>query len=301
MIFFGYIVSFFQRLGIFSVSWKEALLILLSLLILILCYMKLLPLRTAAPFAAGMLITNMAEGFSSLPALSPESELTALMVLLYFLGAGAEAEFSWIIRKPSLLLFAIAAQTGFFLILSAPFLFTGNYLTQTNTIPLMIFIYTSLIPVIQEPFTRLTAGQTANHYKDPEPPAPSNGKRISALLIILIITGLLIPAVLPLSGLYLLGSILRFPKFSQLPELVLWFGLGLSSHASVIFTDTVIRIIILGILALILGGLSCGLLCRLISKITSGRLDPSVLRKSVRASSVLGILTGAGVLLTICC
>lgn len=300
MIFFEYIFSFFQRLGLFSLSWKEALLVLVSLVILLLCYMKLLPIRTAAPFAAGMLIANMAEGFSSLPALSLDSELTALLVLLFFLGSGAEAELSWIIHKPSLLLFAIASLTGFFLILSAPFLYAGSDLPKTNAVPVMIFVYTSLIPIILEPFTRLTAGRALQHTNEAEPPYISSGKRLASLLLILIVTGLLVPASLPLAGLYILGSVLKFPRFSVLPELVLWLCIGLSCHASVLLHETLMRIIMLGILSLMLGGISCGLLGRILSKITDGRLHPAVLRKPVRAATMLGILTGAGVLLTIC-
>lgn len=299
MVFLECVFRFFRCIGLFSLTWKEALIVLLSLVILLMCYMKLLPIRTAAPFAAGMLISNMAEGFSSLPALSLDSELTALLVLLYFLGYGAEAELSWIIRKPSLLLFAIASLTGFFLILAAPFLYAGSGIPEANTVPVMIFIYTSLIPVIQEPFTFIASGKSCRHEKPTEPPDISSGKRLTALLLILTVTGLLVPASLPIAGLYILGSVLKFPRFSALPELMLWLCIGLSCHASVIFSEMLMRMILLGVLSLILGGLSCGLLGRLLSKITDGRLHPDVLRKPVRAASVFGILIGTGVLLTI--
>ncbi len=301
MIFIEYIYSFFRRLGIFSISWQEAVFIVISVAILILSFMKLLPIRTAVPFAVGMMISNLAEGFSALPALSLNSELISLLILLFFIGKGAETDVSWIIRKPSLLIFSITAQMGFFLILAAPFLYAGSDLPKTNTIPVMIFIYTSLMPVIQEPVTMLTAGKPCAVSREILSPDMSYGKHLSALILLIIVSGLIVPAALPFTGLYLLGCALRFPKLSSILELILWLCMGLSSHFSVICHGSLVRLMALGLLALITSGLFSGIAGRLISKLTDGRLHPQYLKEPINAASYIGVLTGAGVLLTICC
>ncbi|MBQ8724380.1 MAG: sodium ion-translocating decarboxylase subunit beta [Oscillospiraceae bacterium] len=297
--FFEIIYRFFNSMGIFSIEWQEAVLIVLSAVIILLAFLKILPANIAVPFGAGMLISNLTGLFNALPALPLDSELYILLLILYFWFRGAESEFSWIIRKPSLLLYGITAQTGFFLVLASPLLFADTELLAGSTVPFLVFIYASLLPVIQRPVTRFMISDRFPSETEDVPVKVSAGKRLTVMLIVFLVTGMIVPASIPLCGMYLLGCILKYPKHLSSVQAVLWFCTGLAAHSSMIFREDIIRFILLGIAALLVSALFGGLLSRLMMTLSDGRMYPDRLSKAVDSSSVFGILIASGVLISV--
>lgn len=297
--FFEIISRFFSRMGIFSIEWQEAVLIVLSVIIILLAFLQILPAYTAVPFGAGMLFSNITGAFNALPALSLDSELFVLLLILYFWCRGAESELSWIIKKPSLLLYGITAQTGFFLVLSAPILFSGADILQGGAVPFLVFIYASLLPVIQKPVTHFMLSDRHTASSVPASVKVSGGKRLTASLLMLLVTGMIVPAAIPLWGIFLLGCMIKFPKYLSAVQAVLWLSTGLAAHSSIIFRDDIIRFILLGIAALLVSALFGGLLSRLMLSLSDGRMYPDRLAKAIDTSSVFGILIAAGVLMSV--
>ncbi len=297
--FFEIIYRFFSRMGVFSIEWEEAVLIVLSVVIILFAFLKVLPAYIAVPFGAGMLLSNVTGVFNALPALSLDSEIFILLLILYFWCRGAESELSWIIRKPSLLLCGITAQTGFFLVLSAPLLFSGSDILQGSAVPFLVFIYASLLPVIQKPVTRFMISDSRRTSAPSVSVKVSGGKRLTAALLILLVTGMIVPAAIPLSGIFLLGCMLKFPKYLSLAQAVLWLSTGLAAHSSIIFREDIIRFILIGMAALLVSALFGGLLSRLMLTLSDGRMHPDKLAKAIDTSSVFGILIASGVLMSV--
>ena len=298
-VFFEIIYGFFSRMGIFSIEWQEAVLIVLSVVIILLAFLKILPAFTAVPFGAGMLLSNMTGLFNGLPALSLDSELFILLLILYFWCKGSETEFSRIIQKPSFLLYGITAQTGFFLVISPPLLFSGTDILQGSAVPFLVFIYVSLLPVIQKPVTNFMISGTALADTLWEGKPVSSGKRLTAMLLVILTIGMLIPAALPFAGVYLLGCILKFPGHTSLLQVLLWLCTGLAAHSTIVFSEDTLRYICIGAAAILVSALFGGLLSRLMIILSDGRMHPDKLAKAIDTSSVFGILVAAGVLISV--
>ncbi len=157
-----------------------------------------------------------------------------IIPILMFLGLGAMTDFGPLIARPVYFLLGAAAQFGvyaaFFLAIAVGFKIpeacsigiiggadgpTTVYLTQILSPHLMGFTavaaytYMAMVPLIQPPVIRLiTTKKERAIYMAPQLRAVSNREKIAFPIYVTIITGLLVPAALPLIATFMFGNLL---------------------------------------------------------------------------------------------
>jgi len=157
-----------------------------------------------------------------------------IIPILMFLGLGAMTDFGPLIARPIYFLLGAAAQFGvyaaFFLAIAFGFTIpeacsigiiggadgpTTVYLTQILSPHIMGFTavaaytYMAMVPLIQPPVIRLiTTKKERAIYMAPQLREVSNREKIAFPIYVTIITGLLVPAALPLIGTFMFGNLL---------------------------------------------------------------------------------------------
>jgi carboxybiotin decarboxylase len=232
---------------------------------------------------------------------------------LIFLGVGAMTDFGPLIANPKTLLLGAAAQFGIFATLLGA-LFLGFSPAEAGSIgiiggadgPTAIFLtsrlapellpsiaiaaysYMALVPIIQPPIMKaLTTKKEREVVMEQLRPVSKTEKLIFPIAVI-ILTGLFLPAAIPLLGMLMFGNLLResgvterLSKASQ-NELnnivVIFLGLtvGGKANAAMFLSVSTIQIILLGLAAFAVGTAGGVLLGKLMYKLSGGKVNPLI-------------------------
>ncbi len=286
-----------RNFGLFAISWREAVMIAAALLILWLGLTKKCHPILTVPFAFGMLLINLSGNWRW----ETDSSITWLLMLLVLLGLGAKTDLTLIIAKPWLLLMGLAMQTGLFLFAGAVLL-SGDLILSGNTAALIVYLCTA---IASSAAPALCKGSSAE--KQPSLPEVSRTEKRAAPLVITIFTGLMVPAAVPLIGMFMLGNLLcqsrvcaplvRTASHGIYHGVLLLLGLsiGMSAHADIILSQNFLRLLLLGLLALLLTMLSGRFLIKMMHT-----LRPMMQPAQIRTVGLLGGLIAFGILMTVC-
>lgn len=237
-----------------------------------------------------------------------------LLPALIFLGIGAMCDFSSLIRRPILLVFAAAGQLGIFVALNIA-LALGFSPLEASSIgvigamdgPTAIFVthrfaphllgavtvcaysYMSLVPLLQVPLSRLLTSESERRIRMDSPSAElPRPVRVLFPLIVFLVSSLLAPQGALLMGSLMLGNLMRESgvvnrlsdaaqnELANIVTLLLGLSIGGTMRAEAFLNMTTLYVFALGLVAFV-SAISLGLLfAKAANALTGGRINPLI-------------------------
>ena len=317
------ILEFVESTGFVNISLPEGIMIITACVLLYLGIVKKYEPLLLVPIAFGMLLVNLPLGELTRPAaeglpgglffyFSQGMEL-GIFPPLIFLGVGAMIDFGPLIANPVTLFLGAAAQFGIFItFLTAYFLgFTAQQAASIGIIggadgPTAIFLanklapellgpiavaaysYMALVPIIQPPIMRLLTTKKERQVVMKQLRPVSKTERIVFPIMVIIITGLLLPPAIPLLGMLMFGNLLRecgvtdrLSKAAQnelnnIVVILLGLVLGSKTTAAYFLTPDTIKIVLMGLVAFAIGTAGGVLMGKLLCLLTKGAINPLI-------------------------
>jgi len=240
-----------------------------------------------------------------------ESEL---LPCLLFIGIGAMCDFSSLIRRPMLLVFAAAGQLGIFVTLNLALALgfgpleassisiigamdgpTSVFVTQRfaphllGPVTVCAYSYMSLVPLLQVPLSRLLTTERERRIRMDQPNTElPRTVRVVFPVVVFLVSSLLAPQGAPLMGCLMFGNLMResgvVRRLSETAEkelasivtLLLGLSIGGTMRAEAFLNPTTLLVFGLGLVAFV-SALSLGLLfAKAASALTGGRINPLI-------------------------
>ncbi len=317
------LLDFLQGTGYYNLQINEMIMLVIACILLYLGIAKKYEPLLLVPISFGILIVNLPLG----GLMTPESgqEIGGLVYYLslglelgiypplIFLGVGAMTDFGPLIANPVTILLGAAAQFGIFLTFlgaiilgfspqeagaigiiggadgpTAIFLASRLAPELLGSIAIAAYSYMALVPIIQPPIMRLLTTKKERQVVMEQLRPVSKIEKILFPIIAIILTGLLLPAALPLLGMLMFGNLLkesgvteRLSKAAQ-NELnnivVIFLGLtvGAKATAAYFLTPDTIKIVLLGLAAFAFGTATGVLMGKLLYILTGGKINPLI-------------------------
>lgn len=317
------LIEFMQGTGFYNLQFTEVIMIVIASVLLYLGIAKKYEPLLLVPISFGILLVNLPLG----GLLTPGSESGAGGLFYYlslglelgiyppliFLGVGAMTDFGPLIANPITLLLGAAAQLGIFLTFigaiylgfTAPqagaigiiggadgptAIFLANRLAPEllGSIAIAAYSYMALVPIIQPPIMRLLTSKKERQVIMEQLRPVSKTEKILFPIVVIILTGLLLPAAIPLLGMLMFGNLIRetgvTDRLSQGAQnelnniVVIFLGLtvGAKATAAYFLTPDTIKIVLLGLTAFAFGTAGGVLMGKLLYVITKGKINPLI-------------------------
>ena len=230
--------SFLSSTGFSVISWQQAMMIVVGLVLIYLGIAKKYEPLLLVPIGFGTLLVNL-----PLTGLMDEGGLlryfyfgieTGIFPPLIFMGIGAMTDFGPLLAKPKTFLLGAAAQFGIFATLlgakALGFTFpeaasiaiiggadgpTAIYLTSQladhllGPVAVAAYSYMALVPIIQPPIIRALTTKTERQVVMSQVEPVSQRTKIVFPIITTLVSLLLIPEAAPLIGMLMLGNLFR--------------------------------------------------------------------------------------------
>ncbi len=245
MNFFSVLKGLLLESGFVAMTWQEAVMILVSCILVYLAIVKKFEPLLLLPIAFGMFLANLpmaglmkeAEPWysSGILQIIYKGVKSSLFPCLIFMCVGAMTDFGPLIANPISLLLGAAAQFGIyiaFMLANATGLFTpgeaaaigiiggadgptaiyiANNLAPQLVAPIAVaaYSYMALIPLIQPPIMRLLTTEKERKIKMGQLRKISKAEKIAFPIIVTLFCSLLLPSVAPLIGMLMYGNIMR--------------------------------------------------------------------------------------------
>ena len=245
MNFFSVLQGLLLESGFVALTWQEAVMILVSCVLVYLAIVKKFEPLLLLPIAFGMFLANLpmanlmkeAEPWysSGILQIIYKGVKSSLFPCLIFMCVGAMTDFGPLIANPISLLLGAAAQFGIyiaFMFANATGLFTpgeaaaigiiggadgptaiyiANNLAPQLVAPIAVaaYSYMALIPLIQPPIMRLLTTEKERKIKMGQLRKISKAEKIAFPIIVTLFCSLLLPSVAPLIGMLMYGNIMR--------------------------------------------------------------------------------------------
>jgi len=317
------LVDFLKSTGYYNLQVNEIIMIVIACVLLYLGIVKKYEPLLLVPISFGALLVNLPLGDLMNPGTAEEvGGLLYYLSLglelgiyppLIFLGVGAMTDFGPLIANPVTLLLGAAAQFGIFLTFVGAMLlgFTAPEAGAIGIIggadgPTAIFIasrlapellgsiavaaysYMALVPIIQPPIMNFFTTPKERKVIMEQLRPVSQKEKILFPIIVIILTGLLLPAALPLLGMLMFGNLIRETGVTERLSkgaqnelnniVVIFLGLtvGAKASAEYFLTPDTIRIVLLGLGAFAFGTATGVLMGKLLYFITGGKINPLI-------------------------
>lgn len=317
------LLEFANSTGFTNITGPQAIMIVISLILLYLGIVKKYEPLLLVPISFGMLLVNLPLG--GIMEAPSEDGIGGLFYYLYqgielgiyppliFLGVGAMTDFGPLIANPMTLLLGAAAQLGIFFTFIGALLLgftpleagsigiiggadgpTAIFVTSQlanhllGPIAVAAYSYMALVPIIQPPIMKALTTEKERKIVMQQLRTVSKTERILFPIIVIILTGLLLPAAIPLLGMLMFGNLLkecgvtdRLNKAAQ-NELnnivVIFLGLTVGAKASAehFLTFQTISIIVLGLIAFGVGTAGGVLMGKIMCKLSGGKINPLI-------------------------
>ena len=237
-------IEFLQSTGFANITIGQAIMLLVSFVLLYLAIVKGFEPLLLVPISFGMLLANLP--LAGLMTVPEDGQIGGLLYYLYqgvklgiyppliFLGVGAMTDFGPLIANPKSILLGAAAQTGiFFTFIGATLLgFTAQeaasigiiggadgptalYITSKlaphllGPIAVAAYSYMALVPLIQPPIMKaLTTKEEREIVMEQLRPVTKKEKIIFPIVVTTLVS-LLLPSAASLVGMLMLGNLIR--------------------------------------------------------------------------------------------
>ena len=315
--------DFIRGTGYYNLQAGNIIMIVVACILLYLGIAKKYEPLLLVPISFGMLLVNLPLGGLMFPGtgediggllyyLSLGLEL-GIYPPLIFLGVGAMTDFGPLIANPITILLGAAAQFGIFLTFIGATLFgfspqeagaigiiggadgpTAIFLASRlapellGSIAIAAYSYMALVPIIQPPIMRLLTTKKERLVIMEQLRPVSKMEKILFPIVVIILTGLLLPAALPLLGMLMFGNLLRESGVTERLSkgaqnelnniIVIFLGLTVGAKATAVYflTPDTLKIIGLGLVAFAFGTATGVLMGKLLYAITGGKINPLI-------------------------
>ena len=238
----------------------------------------------------------------------------SILPSLIFMGVGAMTDFGPLIANPISFLLGAAAQLGiyaaYFLAILMGFngkaaaaisiiggadgptsIFLAGKLGQSalmGPIAVAAYSYMSLVPIIQPPIMKLLTTEKERKIKMQQLRPVSKLEKILFPIIITIVVCMILPTTAPLVGMLMLGNLFRESGVvKQLTEtasnammyivvILLGTSVGASTSAEAFLNLDTLKIVALGLIAFAFGTAGGVLFCKLLCKLSGGKINPLI-------------------------
>lgn len=318
------LTEFLLTTGFAHLTIQHIGMILVALVLLYMGIVKKYEPLLLVPISFGMLLVNLPLG--GLMAPPQNGELGGLLYYLYqgielgiyppliFLGVGALTDFGPLISNPTTLLLGAAAQFGIFTTFLGAILFfgfspheagaigiiggadgpTAIYLASRmapellGAIAVAAYSYMALVPIIQPPIMKALTTREERKIVMQQLRSVSKRERILFPIVVIILTGLLLPAAIPLLGMLMFGNLLREcgvterlnkaaqNELNNIVVIFLGITVGANASAEYFLQRETIMIILLGLFAFAIGTAAGVLMGRIMCKATGGKVNPLI-------------------------
>lgn len=165
----------------------------------------------------------------------------------------------------------------------------------------------ALVPIIQPPIMKVLTTKKEREIVMQQLRPVSKKERILFPIVVIILTGLLLPAAIPLLGMLMFGNLLRecgvTERLSKTAQndlnniVVIFLGLtvGAKASAEYFLTAQTISIIVLGLIAFAVGTAGGVLMGKIMCKLSGGKINPligsagvSAVPMAARVSQIVG-------------
>ena len=315
--------NFWQSTGFAHLTWQQLIMLVVAGVLLYLAIKKKYEPLLLIPISFGVIMVNLPLGGLMDP---PQGEqVGGLLYYLYqgtslgiyppliFIGVGAWTDFGPLLANPKTMLLGAAAQFGIFTtVLGAlllgfqPFqagaigtiggadgptaIFTAANLAPELLGPIAVaaYSYMALVPVIQPPIIRLLTNSSERRVRMAQLREVSKKEKIIFPVAVTILTGMLIPASIPLIGSLMFGNLLKesgvvdrllqTARDSLVNIVTIFLGLtvGATATAENFLIWETIQIILLGLFAFAVGTFAGVILGKIMHRLTGGRVNPLI-------------------------
>lgn len=238
---------------------------------------------------------------------------SSIFPCLIFMGVGAMTDFGPLLSNPVSLLLGAAAQLGIYVafILAIVLGFspaeaasiaiiggadgpTAIFLTSKlaphllAAIAVAAYSYMALIPIIQPPIMNALTTKKERSVKMTQLRKVSKTEKIIFPIIVLVITALLLPSVIPLLGMFMLGNLFkecavtdRLSDTAQnalmnIVTILLGVCVGATANGDTFLTTNTLKIVALGLIAFMFSTVGGVLLGKLLYLLTGGKINPLI-------------------------
>ncbi len=309
--------SVFAQSGFSALTTGNIIMIIVALTLLYLAIGKGFEPLLLVPIATGCILVNLPlsgimgeHGFLHYLFFGTKHEIYPILI---FMGVGALTDFGPLLANPITFLLGAAAQLGVFVALISAVLFgftikeaaaigiiggadgpTSIYLAVKlapqilGAIAVAAYSYMSLVPLIQPPVIRLLTTKEERQIVMEQLRPVSKLERILFPIITMIVTGLILPAAVPLLGILMFGNLLRecgvterLSKTTQnelINTVTIFLGLtvGATMDAEKFLTPSTLKIIFLGLIAFIASTAGGVLFGKLMKVLSGGKINPMI-------------------------
>lgn len=317
------ILEFLSVTGFANITVPPAAMIIISCMLLYLGIVKKYEPLLLVPISFGMLLVNFPlSALNNPPAGNEAGGLLYYISLgldlgifppLIFLGIGAMTDFGPLIANPRTLLLGAAAQFGIFATFGGALLlgfspqesgaigiiggadgptaiFLANRLAPEilGSIAIAAYSYMALVPFIQPPIMKLLTTEKERQVVMNQLRSVSKTEKILFPVAVIILTGLLLPAAIPLLGMLMFGNLIRESgvterlsrgaqnELNNIVVIFLGLSVGAKATAGNFLTVDTLKIIVLGLLAFAIGTTAGVVMGKIMYKFTSGKVNPLI-------------------------
>ena len=216
-----------------------------------------------------------------------------LFPVLIFIAVGAMCDFAPLIRRPSVMLFAAAAQFGIFATAIGATLVGFSFPHAVELLgPLSVaaYCYMSLVPVIQPPVVKAVTTENERKIRmgfEGEEPVSATTKFLFPIMIVLV-AGIVAPISVALIGALMFGNIIKESgvvenlsncaqnELANLVTLMLGITIGGTMTAEKFLKFEVLLIMCLGAVAFVFDTVGGILFAKLLNMMSSTKINPMI-------------------------
>ena len=311
-------------MGFIGLSWKHIVMWAIGALLIYLAVKKDYEPALLLPIGFGALLANIPHSSAISQVVGEEGFLwvlykagiaNELFPVLIFVAIGAMCDFTPLIRRPIVMLFAAAAQFGIFItvifatLLGFSFehassigiigaadgpttIYVASRFAQELLGPLSVaaYSYMSLVPVIQPPVIRALTTEAERKIKmgySDEEPVSQTTKFLFPLMIVLI-SGIVAPISVALIGSLMFGNLIKVSgvvdnlsncaqnELANLVTLLLGITIGGTMAADTFLTVQVGLIMVLGAVAFVFDTAGGVLFAKLLNMVNTSKINPMI-------------------------
>ena len=309
--------------GFMALTWQHGLMILIACILIYLAIAREFEPLLLLPIAFGVLLVNLPLG--GLMSGPEGAEAGGILYYLYqgvklgiypsliFMGIGAMTDFGPLIARPSNFFMGAGAQFGIAIafIIATALGFTPQEAGSIAIIggadgPTAIFLttklaphllpaiavaaysYMALIPIIQPPIMNALTTKEEREIKMEQLRSVSKLEKVCFPIIVTILCVLLLPAVAPLIGMFMLGNIFKesgvVERLSETAQnnlinivtIFLGVTVGATANAETFLSAETLKVIALGLAAFIFSTIGGLLIGKLMCVVTKGKVNPLI-------------------------
>ena len=308
MNFISVVAQLLAESGFAALSWQQAVMILISFVLMYLAIKKQFEPLLLLPISFGIFLTNLpltgmmeqtmgSDGLAHftqgvLGVVYNAGVATELFPCIMFLAVGAMTDFGPLIANVSgLFTPAEAAAIGIIGGADGPTaIYTATKLCPTlvPAIAVAAYSYMALIPLIQPPIMKLLTTDKERKVKMGQLRKVNKVEKIVFPVFVVLFCSLLLPSVAPLLGLLMLGNMFResgvVERLSDTAQNALcnistiWLGLtvGATAKAENFLTPKTLGIIAMGLVAFAFATVGGVLFGKVLYLVTGGKINPLI-------------------------